>query len=63
MSKELIDAMVKMKDREAVEIARNMLDGGEEPMKIMEACKEAMGIVGERFEKGEFFLPELMMAG
>ena len=63
MSKELIDAMVKMKDWEAVEIARNMLDGGEEPMKIMEACKEAMGIVGERFEKGEFFLPELMMAG
>jgi methanogenic corrinoid protein MtbC1 len=63
MLKELIDAMVKMKDKESVEIARIMLDSGEDPMKIMEACKEAMGIVGERFEKGEFFLPELMMAG
>ena len=31
-------------------------------MKILEQCREAVEIVGARFEKGEYFLPELMMA-
>jgi 5-methyltetrahydrofolate--homocysteine methyltransferase len=63
MSKELIDAMVNMKEKEAVEMAKDLLDGGEDPMTILNACKEAMDTVGQRFEKGEFFLPELIMAG
>ncbi|MBW2063762.1 MAG: cobalamin-dependent protein [Deltaproteobacteria bacterium] len=63
MSKELVNAMVSMKEKEAVSIAKELLDGGEDPMNILNACKEAMEEVGNRFEKGEFFLPELVMAG
>lgn len=63
MSKKLIDAMIDMKDKEAVQIAKDLLDQGEDPLKIMDSCKEAMGTVGKRFEKGEYFLPELIMAG
>ncbi|MBW1799733.1 MAG: cobalamin-dependent protein [Deltaproteobacteria bacterium] len=63
MSEKLIDAMVNMKEKEAVQIAKDMMDGGEDPLKILEACKEAMDTVGKRFEKGEYFLPELVMAG
>ena len=63
MSEKLIDAMVNMKEKEALEITKQLLDGGEDPMNILNACKDAMTVVGERFEKGEFFLPELVMAG
>jgi methanogenic corrinoid protein MtbC1 len=63
MSKKLVDAMVNMKEKEAVAIAKELIDKGEDPIKILGACKEAMDTVGKRFEKGEYFLPELVMAG
>ncbi len=63
MSEKLVNAMVNMKEKEAVQLAKDMIEGGEDPMKILDACKEAMNTVGKRFEKGEYFLPELIMAG
>ena len=63
MSNNLVDAMVNMKEKEAVDIAKGMIQAGEDPLKILGACREAMDTVGKRFEKGEYFLPELVMAG
>ena len=63
MSEKLTDAIVNMKEKEAIEIAKTLIEGGEDPLKILGACKEAMDTVGKRFEKGEFFLPELIMSG
>ena len=63
MSKELIEAMVGMKEQEAISIAKGLVDKGEDPLNIFASCREAMDMVGKRFEKGEFFLPELMMSG
>jgi 5-methyltetrahydrofolate--homocysteine methyltransferase len=63
MSKELIDAMVNMREDEAVRIATEIIDGGGDAVRVLGACKEAMDVVGKRFEKGEYFLPELIMAG
>jgi 5-methyltetrahydrofolate--homocysteine methyltransferase len=63
MSKELVDALTNMKEQEAVQLAKDLIEGGEDPLKILEACKDAMNMVGKRFEKGEYFLPELIMAG
>jgi len=63
MSQELIDAVVNMREKEAIEMAKKMIDSGGDPLKVLGACKEAMDTVGKRFEKGEYFLPELMMAG
>ena len=63
MSEKLVDALINMKENEALQLARDLIEGGEDPMKILDACKDAMNKVGERFEKGEYFLPELIMAG
>jgi len=63
MSKKLVEAMVGMKEKEALEITKQMIEDGEDPINILNACKDAMNEVGARFEKGEFFLPELVMAG
>jgi methanogenic corrinoid protein MtbC1 len=63
MSAKLIDAMTNMRESEAIEIARSLVDNGEDPLKILDECTKAMEAVGKRFEAGEYFLPELMMAG
>jgi 5-methyltetrahydrofolate--homocysteine methyltransferase len=55
--------MVNMKEEEAVQIARRMIDDGVDPTKVLDSCREAMAEVGKRFEKGEYFLPELILAG
>jgi 5-methyltetrahydrofolate--homocysteine methyltransferase len=63
MSHELVDAMAGMKEQEALDIAKKMLDGGEDPLTVLDLCREAVEVVGKRFEEGKYFLPELMMAG
>jgi len=59
----LVDAIVNMREEEAIGSAKELLEKGEDPLKIMEQCRKAVEIVGAKFEKGEYFLPELMMAG
>lgn len=63
MFDKLVETMSNMKEKEALEITRALLDGGKDPMEILDASSKAMEIVGKRFEAGEYFLPELMMAG
>jgi methylmalonyl-CoA mutase cobalamin-binding domain/chain len=63
MTELLVQALVEMKEAEALQKARQFLDEGVTPLKILESCSRAMEIVGQRFEKGVYFLPHLMMAG
>jgi 5-methyltetrahydrofolate--homocysteine methyltransferase len=63
MSKKLVNAIADMKEQEALKLAREMVEGGEEPMAILDAAREAMTIVGQRYEEETYFLPELMLAG
>lgn len=62
-SKQLIADIADMKEAEAINLAFEMLDSGYDPIEVLDHCKEAMEIVGNRFEAGEYFLPELMLAG
>ena len=63
MSDELVDAIADMRDEEAVELARRLLDGGTPPAEVLEDCRTAMAIVGKLFEDEEYFIPELILAG
>lgn len=63
MSQELIDAITNMKEEEALALAKQMLDDGKDPMKLLECCRTGMEKVGELFSDGKYFLPELMLAG
>ena len=63
MSDSLVDAMSTMREQEALAIAKALLDGDKDPLKILDDCSKAMEIVGKRFEEGTYFLPELMLAG
>ncbi|UCD81201.1 MAG: cobalamin-dependent protein, partial [Desulfobacterales bacterium] len=63
MTESLIQAMVEMQEKEALQSAQQLLDAGTDPMAILASCSSAMEEVGHRFEKSEYFLPQLMMAG
>jgi 5-methyltetrahydrofolate--homocysteine methyltransferase len=63
MSQKLIDAITEMREDDAVAITNELLDAGASPADILGACKDAMDVIGKRFEDGEAFIPELMLAG
>ena len=59
----LVSIVAELREDEALQLVKNMLTAGENPLMILEACRKAVEIVGERFEKAEYFLPDLIMAG
>jgi methanogenic corrinoid protein MtbC1 len=63
MTQKLIDAITEMREEDAVAITNELLDSGSSPADILNACKNAMDVIGKRFEDGEAFIPELMLAG
>ena len=63
MSDKLVDAMVGMREKEALSLAENMLNDGVHPLKVLAQCRQAVEKVGKQFEIGKYFLPELVMAG
>jgi 5-methyltetrahydrofolate--homocysteine methyltransferase len=63
MSQELIQAITDMREEDALKITKQMLESGADPITILDACRESMGIIGQRFETGECFIPELILAG
>jgi 5-methyltetrahydrofolate--homocysteine methyltransferase len=63
MSQQLIDAITEMREEDVANITNELLDGDTSPTDILNACKDAMDVIGKRFEEGEAFIPELMLAG
>lgn len=63
MANRLVSAIADMREEEALAIAKEQLNAGTPPTEILDACREAMQLVGQRFEKGDYFLPELILAG
>ena len=63
VSHPLVEAMANMKEKEALQIVDDLLASGEDPQKILDLSSQAMQVVGERYQEGTYFLPELIMSG
>jgi methanogenic corrinoid protein MtbC1 len=63
MSQQLIEAITDMREEDALKITDQMLQSGTNPLDVLEACRQAMDIIGKRFEEGVCFIPELILAG
>lgn len=63
MNKKLIDFMADMKEEETLALVKELLKEGANPIDILDDARSAMALVGKRFETGEYFIPDLMMAG
>ncbi|HUI73144.1 MAG TPA: cobalamin-dependent protein [Spirochaetia bacterium] len=59
----LVQAITDMREEEALRTAKEMLGSGVSPVQVLADCREAMNAVGEKFEKGEYFVSELILAG
>ena len=61
---QLVEWLADMNEDDALPLAKRMLlEDGVDPMHVLDLCRAAMDIVGKRFEEGEYFLPELVLAG
>lgn len=63
MAHQLVEAIANMKEQEALRIVDDLLAKGEDPNAILGLASEAMQVVGERYQDGTYFLPELIMSG
>ena len=63
MARDLVKALSDLKEDEAVAIAQQRLDSGEEALGILKDATHAMEIVGERFSKEDYFIPDLVYSG
>ncbi len=63
MTKQLVEAIADMRERDALLSVKELLDAGTNPLEILSDCRDAMAVVGKRFEAGEAFIPDLIFAG
>jgi len=62
--RDLVAWLADMNEDDALALANRMLfEDTKDPLRVLELCRMAMDIVGKRFEEGEYFLPELVLAG
>ena len=60
---ELVEAITDMREEDAVRLAQEELNTGTPPLEVLDQCREAMSVIGQRFEAGDCFVPELILAG
>jgi trimethylamine corrinoid protein len=63
MAGNLIIALADLQEQEALDITRQRLDSNEDPNAILADARRGMAIVGERFSKSEYFIPDLIYSG
>jgi methanogenic corrinoid protein MtbC1 len=63
MAGNLVKALADLQEQEALDITRQRLDSNEDPNAILADARQGMTIVGERFSKSEYFIPDLIYSG
>jgi 5-methyltetrahydrofolate--homocysteine methyltransferase len=63
MSDKLVQAIVEMDEELAISTVKELIAQDAAPTEILEDCRQAMEVVGKRFEEGEYFISELILAG
>ncbi len=63
MNNRLAEALAECSEDEVKTLVRQMLDSGEPAATIIAECNRGMVELGNRFQRGECFIPELMFGG
>ena len=63
MNEELVSAMADLDRTKVLEVVRNEIEKGTDPLKIIDGLSKGVEIVGQYFEKKEYFLAELITSG
>jgi len=59
----LIQNMAELNEDEVLAIVKERMAQGENPFHLVEACRAGVQLVGERYERRDYFLSGLIMAG
>jgi methylmalonyl-CoA mutase cobalamin-binding domain/chain len=62
MSEELAAALVELRRDEVLNRVKALAERGDDPARILEESRRGMSMVGDRFQSGEFYLAEMMLA-
>jgi len=59
----LAEAIVEMRRDEVLQEVERRAKQGDNPVEIINECREGMVVIGDRFAAGDYFLAELLMSG
>jgi len=62
MTDQLADHIVSLRREEALAEVHRQLDGGVDPLAVLEECRQGMTRVGGLFQEGEYYLSELLIS-
>ena len=60
---QIIQMMTNLEEEDLLAEVKRNLETGENPLALLEACRKGMSEIGKLFERGDYFLSELIMAG
>ncbi|MFX1444504.1 MAG: B12-binding domain-containing protein [Promethearchaeota archaeon] len=63
MTSNLTRNLIELEHDKVLSEVKERLNQSEDPMKIFEESKQGMEMIGERYQKKEYFLAELMLSG
>jgi len=55
-------AIVELRRDEVTRQLETRIAAGQDPLALLESCRQGMTLVGERFQRGDYFLSELLLA-
>lgn len=59
----LINLLADLEEDAVLKLVSERLGDGHDPLKILEDCNEGMQLVGQRYERGEYYIAGLIMSG
>jgi methylmalonyl-CoA mutase cobalamin-binding domain/chain len=62
MSQEIRKAIIELKRDEITSLVKARLERGEDPLQVLDECREGMNAVGDLYQEGDYFLAELMLS-
>jgi methanogenic corrinoid protein MtbC1 len=63
MTDQLKQKMSDLDEEAVLKIVQEHLEAGGDPLAILNECREGMALVGKRYEEGEYYVSDLIMAG
>ena len=54
--------IVELKRDEVARVVKSRLEKGDDPIQILDECRQGMTKIGDRFQQGDYFLAELLLS-
>jgi methylmalonyl-CoA mutase cobalamin-binding domain/chain len=58
----LSEAIIELARDKVLDMVKTRVEKGDDPVSIVDECRRGMTAVGDKYQKGEYFLAELMLA-